>query len=80
MKVILNTTGTFSNTYNIYKLARGVFNYQDHEGIDIDYEHKLDESSSVTITFVEFSWRETTKLDELTALIRLLLPEAGEKL
>jgi len=74
MEIKIKTNG-YSETYNVYKLARGVFYHLDHDGIDINYEYSLDGESSVTITFSNFSWRETTKLDELVGLIKTFTPE-----
>jgi hypothetical protein len=70
MEIKLNTDN-YSTTYDLYKLARGVFYHLDHEGIKIDYG--LDEvGHSVTITFNEFGWREAMKLETFMELANRL--------
>ena len=61
MEIKLNTN-SYSTNYDIYKLANGVFHHLDHDGIKIDYglQH---EGNFITITFKEFGWRESMKLE-----------------
>jgi hypothetical protein len=80
MEIKLNTDN-YSTTYDLYKLARGVFYHLDHEGIKIDYYDGVYTSPSnadndlhqnVTITFKEFGWHEAMKLETFMDLANRL--------
>jgi hypothetical protein len=70
MEIKLNTDN-YSTTYDIYKLANGVFHHIDHDGIETDFG--LDEvGHNVTITFKEFGWHESMKFQAFMELVNRL--------
>jgi hypothetical protein len=71
MEIKLNTNN-YSTSYDLYKLARGVFYHLDHEGIKIDYDTDNDLHQNVTIIFKDFGWHEAMKLETFMDLANRL--------
>ena len=70
MEIKFNTNG-YSETIDIYELARGVFHHFDHENILVDYKTKFDDNVYEVIIkwSSEPSYRDYTKLEILNNLI-----------
>lgn len=78
MEIKINTIKTFRNTRNAYHLARGVFSYLDHEGLDIDYSY---DDYYITLEIPNAQYRDMSKLVILQELLETFgcLPEELEE-
>lgn len=70
MEVKFNTKD-YSETRDIYELARGVFHHFDHDNITVDFKTEFDDNDyEVSIKWSsEPSYRDYTKLETLNNLI-----------
>jgi len=66
MEIKIKTKETFRGTRRAYQLARGVFSYLDHEGLEIDYDY---DNYTLTIELPNAQYRDTSKLVILQELL-----------